>query len=194
MVRKLGICQSNRTAKRKTVNSSQTGQAACLCVYDTHSCVRSTGCLSYHVTQWQQIRMQREKESELIITPNWLGLEQTCEYLLLHWPPLKSVKKKKKKMLSPFPLIPTEQWDVVLCNVCKRYLCSVLWQYVCLCLQMADLTFSSVWCKSTGYLIQRFAVITKKDEVTLNPSIHEGWVMLASLMSWCKYWKKEASI
>lgn len=81
-----------------SINSSQTGLAAYFCVYDTRSHVKITGCLPRRVTQQQQIRARIGKECELIITSNWLGLEQTRGDPLFDWPPPKSVEKS-----TPFP-------------------------------------------------------------------------------------------
>ena len=106
--------------KNVSVNSFQTGLAACFsvcvlcaCVFvcDTSSHVKSTGCFPHYVTQLQQIRAQIWKKCELIITSDWLGLEQSWGHLLCDWLELNSVEN----LPLPFPSIPAVQRDVTVC-------------------------------------------------------------------------------
>lgn len=97
---------------RKKKFCFQTGLAAsvCVCVYDTGSHVKCTGCLSHCVMQQQRMRAQTWIKCELITTSDWFGLQQGWGHLQRDW--LASNSEEKS---SSFPSIPAVQREEVVC-------------------------------------------------------------------------------
>lgn len=84
--------QQDSKKKKNSMNSSQTGRVACFCVYDTLSHVKSTGCLSHYVTQWQQIRVESLSSSSPLIGLDWNRLQTTCCLIGHNWSQWKNLR------------------------------------------------------------------------------------------------------